>query len=95
MSYGQSMYITHGYGTPSGTFTGKKVKIEKKTDKLLSCSPVYNITLLNDLIYAGAKLACNKIEVPLRNMNRNTKLGWENKLEGQFKKFLHQAKERG
>ena len=33
-----------------------------------------NITELNKLIYAGAKLVSDKIGIPLRNLNRNTKL---------------------
>ena len=44
-----------------------------------------NITELNALIYAEAKLACDKISEPLRNPNRNTKPRREIKLEGQVK----------
>ena len=43
-----------------------------------------NITELNVLIYAGAKLVCDKIGVPLKNMNRNSKPGWEIWLETQI-----------
>ena len=39
-----------------------------------------NITELIELIYAGAKLVCEKMSVPLRNLNRNKKHGWENRL---------------
>ena len=36
-----------------------------------------NITELNELIHAGVKLNCDRIGVPLKNLNRNIKLGWE------------------
>ena len=36
-----------------------------------------NITELNKLMYAGVKLVCDKIGVPLKNTNRNPKPGWE------------------
>ena len=68
---------------PSGTKTGKKVTIEtEKVNKLLLNIPTGNITELNDLIYTRAKPVCDKIDIPIRNPNRNTKSGWENKLEG-------------
>ena len=35
---------------------------------------------LNELIYAGAKLICDKIGVSLKKTNRNSKPGWEIKL---------------
>ena len=41
-----------------------------------------NVTELNKVIYAGAKLVCDRIGVPLRN--RNTK---GIRLEGQVKKL--------
>ena len=51
-----------------------------------------NISELNELIYAGAKLVFNKISVPLRNPNRNTKPGWEIRQEGHVKKLRQQTK---
>ena len=33
-----------------------------------------NITEFGDLIYAGAKLASDKISIPLKNPNRNRKI---------------------
>ena len=36
--------------------------------------------------WTRAKVICDNISVLARNMNRNTKLGWEIRLEGQFKK---------
>ena len=44
------------------------------------------------LIYAGAKLVSDKIGVPLKNPNKNTKPGWESRLEKQVKKLGRQAK---
>ena len=40
---------------------------------------------LNNLIYTGAKLVCDKISVPLKNMNRHSKPGWEIQLETQIR----------
>ncbi len=42
--------------------------------------PTNNINELNKLIYAGAKLVCDKNGIPLRNTNRNSKAGWEIRL---------------
>ena len=47
---------------------------------------------MNELICAGGKLACDIIGVPLRNPNRNTKPGWEIRLEGYIWKLRHLAK---
>ena len=54
--------------------------------------PTDNITELNDLIYPGAKLINNKINTSLSNPNRNTKPGWEMKLEVWIKKLREQGK---
>ena len=60
----------------------KKVKAKtKKVNKSFKNIPTDNITELNELIYAGEKLVSDKIGVPLRNTNRNTKPGWEMTLE--------------
>ena len=46
----------------------KKVKVEiEKINKLFTIIQTNNITELNELIYAGTKLVCDKIGVPLRN----------------------------
>ena len=42
-----------------------------------------NITELNELIYAGVKLACDEIGALLKNPIRNTKPGWEIRPERQ------------
>ena len=65
----------------------EKIKIEnEKINKLLPNIPVCNFTELNKLIYAGAKLVCDKIRVPLSNLFRTTKPGWEIRLEWQVRK---------
>ena len=52
----------------------KKVKVKiKKVNKLLKNISTDNITELNKLIYAGAKLISDKIGNSLRNTKRNTK----------------------
>ena len=61
-------------------------------DKLLQNIPTDNITELNELNYAGANLASDKIGVPKRNSNRNSKPGEEIRLEKQVKKQQQQAK---
>ena len=43
-----------------------------------------NLTELNELIYAGAKLVNNKISVPLKNTKRNSKYVWKIWLERQI-----------
>ena len=66
----------------------EKVNVEnEKINKLLPNIPTDNITELKELRYSGMKLVCDKISVPLRNSNRNTKPGWEIRLEVQVKKF--------
>ena len=74
----------------------KKVKKEtEKINKILMNIPTNNITELNNLIYAGAKLVCDRIGAPLRNTNRetnrNTKAGWEFRLEEQIKQLRQQT----
>ena len=52
----------------------KRVKIEtKKVNKLLKHCPTNNITERNDLIYAKAKLVCDKTGISQRNENENGK----------------------
>ena len=41
---------------------------------------------LNDLIYAGAKLACEKIGVPLKSTKKQPTPGWEVRLETKIEK---------
>ena len=60
----------------------RTVKIETETvNDLLTNIPTNSITELNDLIYVGAKLICEKIGVPLKTTDRKSKPGWELRLE--------------
>ncbi len=53
----------------------KNVKLEtEKIDKLLPNIPTDDITDLNEIIYAGAKIVQEKICFPPRNLNRTTNL---------------------
>ena len=61
----------------------KKHRMENRQDGNLKINQVLTyisrkkITVLNELIYAGEKLVCEKIEVPLKNTNKKSKPGWE------------------
>ena len=60
------------------------LKIEtNKIDHILPYIPTNNITDLNELIYAGAKLVCENIGIPQKarrnNKNRDGKLDWNRK----------------
>ena len=58
---------------------------KKKETNYYQTSQWDNIAELKELIYVGVKLVFDKIGVPPRNMKRNTKPGWEIRLEGQAK----------
>ena len=47
-----------------------------------------NITELNELIYARAKLVCEKIGIPFKKHVEKSKPEWEIWLETQIKKFM-------
>ena len=64
----------------------------KKNNKLLINISTNNIVELNEVISAGAKLVCDKIAVPLKNKNRNSKPGWEIRQETQIRNLRKQAK---
>ena len=69
----------------------RKLKVETiKVKKLLTNIPTRNITVTNELIDAGTKIVCNKIDVSLKHPNRNTKPGWEMKQVRYVKKKLRQ-----
>ena len=70
----------------------KKSVETEKVNKLLPNIPTSNITKLNVLTYAEPKLVSDKIGVPQRNPNRNTKSGLKIRLEGQVKTPRQQAK---
>ena len=66
----------------------RTVKSETETvNDLLSNIPTNDITDLNDLIYEGAKLICEKIGVPLKTTGGKSKPGWELRLESQIKQL--------
>ena len=65
----------------------KTLMIEtNKINHILSYIPTNNITELNELIYAGAKLVCEKIEIHSKSTKKESKPGWEIRLETQIKK---------
>ena len=47
-----------------------------------------DITELNELIYAGARLVSEKIGIPSKSTKEKSKLGWEFRQETQIKKNL-------
>ena len=62
-------------------------KIEGRNQKhkqVLQHIPTCNITELNVLIYAEANLVCDIISISQGNLNKNTRPGWEIRLEGQI-----------
>ena len=63
-----------------------------KINYILPYISTYNITDLNELIYAGAKLVCEKIGIPLISTKKQSKPGWEIRLETQIKNLRNQAK---
>ena len=71
----------------------KTLKIETyKINHILAYIPTNNITELNELIYAGAKLVCEKIGIPSKSTKKQSKLGWEIWLETQIRKIRKQAR---
>ena len=71
----------------------KTVKAETaKINELSTHILMKNITKLNEVIYAGAKLIYEKIGVSLKNTSRNLTLGWEIRLEMLIRNLRHQSK---
>ena len=69
------------------------VKAEtNKVNQVQTYIPTNNITDLNELIYAGAKLVCKNIGIPSKNMKENSKPGWEFRLETQIENLRKQLK---
>ena len=58
-----------------------------KINQILPYISTNNITELNELIYAGAKLVCEKIGIPSIITKKQSKLGWEIRQETQIKKI--------
>ena len=62
-------------------------KIERnEINHILPYIPTNNITELNELIYAGEKLVCEKIEIHSKSTKKQWKPGWKIQLETQLKK---------
>ena len=60
----------------------KTLKIEtNKINDILPYILTNNITELNELIYAGAKLVCENIGIPSKCAKKQKKMGWEIRLE--------------
>ena len=63
--------------------------LKKETNKInhiLPHKPTNNITELNELIYAGAKLVCVKVGIPSKSTMKQSKPGWEIRPEKKIKK---------
>ena len=61
-------------------------------NQVLTCIATNNITKLNELIYAVAKLVCEKIGIPSKITKEKSKPGWEFRLETQIKNLRKQLK---
>ena len=71
----------------------KTLKIEtNKINHLLPYITTNNITELNELIYAGAKLFCENIGIPSKSSKKQQKAGWEIRLESQIQKLRKLAR---
>ena len=69
------------------------VKVEtNKVNQVLTCISTNDITKLSELIYAGTKLVCEKIEIPSKITKGKSKPGWEFQLETQIKNLRKQLK---
>ena len=64
----------------------RSLKIEtNKINHVLPYISTNNITELNELIYAEAKLVGEKIGIPSKSTQKKSKPGWEIRLETQIK----------
>ena len=57
-----------------------------KINHILPYIPSNNITELIELIYAGAKLVCEKIGIPSKSTKKQSKPVWDIRVETQIKK---------
>ena len=65
----------------------KTLTIEtNKINHILPYIPTNNITELDELLYAEAKLVCENIGIPSKSTKKQQKPGWEIRLESQIKK---------
>ena len=66
----------------------RTVKTEtNKVNQVLIYISTNNITELNELIYAGAKLVCDKTGIHSKSTKEKSKLGREFRLETQIEKI--------
>ena len=71
----------------------RTVKTEtNKINQVLSYISTNNITELNELIYAGAKLVYEEIKIPSKSTKEKSKQGWEIRLETQIKIYENRPK---
>ena len=71
----------------------RTLKIEtNKINQVLPYISTNNITELNELIFAGAKLVCENIRIPLKSRKKKSKPGWEIRLETQIQNLRKQTK---
>ena len=71
----------------------KTVKAEtEKINDILSNISTNDITELNDLIYAGAKLVCENVGFLLKNTKRKSKPRGKIRLETQLRNLRQQVK---
>ena len=69
------------------------VKTEtEKINQVLIYLLTNNITELNELIYARAKLVCEKIRIASKSTKKNSKCGWKIEVKKQIKSQGKQAK---
>ena len=72
----------------------RTLKIEtNKMNQVLPDISTNNISELNELIYAGAKLVCEKIVIPSKSMKKKSKPAWEIRLKTQIKKIFENMPE--
>ena len=60
--------------------------LKTETNKINQIIPYISTNNITELIYARAKLVCEKIGVPPKSMKKPSKSGWEVRLETQIKK---------
>ena len=61
-------------------------------NQVLTYISTNNITELNELIQAGAKLFCEKVGIPSETKKEKSKPGWEFRPETQIKKSTETGK---
>ena len=66
--------------------------VRAETNKVNQVLATNNITELNELIYTGAKLVCEKIRIPSKSTKGKSKPEWEFRQETQIKKTTKTGK---